>query len=992
MNNYRLQLLRVLSRAVILVLVISLIIPPSTAQAWKSNAHVFLAELARLDALDGTITLPRYDPDTGQFTGEDLGPYPVDPLIQKALQRCSAQYRAGALGPDAYPDMGTGQMLIHPNNQPNGIKAFDGGTNTSQWINAIWQALPLDQTPAAGSDCTEQLARVAFTTGYLTHAAGDMYGHTFINYFAGGAFDFTDNALQHVIIEGYVDKLIPSDETSDFYDISIDKVQNFIYDVLVIQMPGKTIWDKIFQTKANGLSIPRFFNGVRTLPAGILATFDNMDTAYDTWADAAWSAAKACALSDRTCSRAFLTTKALNYESAKKAFDATVFAPRAYFRAWVQDIDDGLLEWVNFNHEVALVNIFAPDAGRPDDVEFPEKVLEYMTLYFEPMSPLPDSIGIFINFLAPLHYGDFVYSILKFGDSIYDYILDYDLYAGITIRKLQQFAMSPASLFDPVVLVGNGPRIFRQQFRSEYLRMGQQTGVEAADAIRNDPVTLALINQARISTGSRKVEYTLQVLERASQLEKMLTPEVLDRLYLENLDYAQIPSMRNTVAMDKLIMISRTGMDQLLQDIGYRCEKNLVPAPIMLGTFMRSLDEGDQGLDPTVPDDRPDMQLGALAPDNRALMGLARDPVAYRTVLQLQEGHSPTVLGYLNQTSTQCTNDPDYQACVSADFNFLAQYSLPSGVEITDIFLDNNKLYVTAGTSGLFILDIPTLLNGVGALRGQLVFREDFYAQNILVTNGVAYISNGQVGLISVDVSNPASPTVIADYARAEPPVFSPYQTDTYGIVKNGNKLYVSAGYNGVLVFDIATSELQEIDQIVPPMRMVENALENPANVIDVDLLDVNTLVVTTASYLMVFDISPEAYSPIMLDFFTFEENARRTTLSSGLVYGLAYVADGSGGLQIFNLPGVRTGIGIEHIGGIDLVGESVDVAVTGSTGVVATTNMLQFVDVTNVSALKLSCPFYEAATISRIWGEHLFTAAGGTIKIFTIPAQVETP
>lgn len=51
-----------LRRALVLVLILTFIIPPAPAHAWKSNTHVYLAEIARLDALDGSITLPPAQP------------------------------------------------------------------------------------------------------------------------------------------------------------------------------------------------------------------------------------------------------------------------------------------------------------------------------------------------------------------------------------------------------------------------------------------------------------------------------------------------------------------------------------------------------------------------------------------------------------------------------------------------------------------------------------------------------------------------------------------------------------------------------------------------------------------------------------------------------------------------------------------------------------------------------------------------------------------
>lgn len=994
--------LHTLRRALVLVLILTLLVPPAPVHGWKSNAHVYLAEIARLDALDGSITLPRYDPATGLPTGADLGPYPVDPRIRLALQHCPAQYRAGALGPDAYPDVATGQLLTHPDNLPASASGISGATDTSQWINALWAAAPVNLVSLNGnSACTVTLAKTAFAVGYLTHTAGDMYGHTFINYFAGGAFDLKDNALQHIIIEGYADALIPDDQTPDFYNISIENAVGIIYDVLVNRLPGKTLVGHITDNKANLLSIPRFFNGMRALPAGLLNNYNATLNDYQARIDSYNRRADACSWRDTSCSATWLRAQAAALQVAKTTYQAATKLPREYCEAWIADIDDGLWKWVLINHEIALAELFKPDAGRPEDILLAEKLVDYITLELEPMTPVPDAVGVVMRWLIPLGYPDFIDSFLMWGDSVFDYVKDYDLYGGLTYRKWQQYATSPASLFDIAVLLGSGPAIYRQQFRQEHLNLPPQTGVDAVDTIRNDATVQSLAQQARGAVGEQKVHYIVTALDRAASLENSLTQEVKDRLYLETLDYLQIPAMRNTVAMDKLIMISRQGMDQLLADIAYRCPASVVPTPIMLGPFMTSLDESDQGLDPQVT--RNVASHGtSTPPDNRLLMGLARDPLAYRTVLQLQEGHSPEVLEYLSQSTTQCPADAQYRPCTARSMTLAASYALPSGQTVTDIQLNGGQVYLSAGTDGLHILDLPSLLSGADALVSHLPLRQDYYAHNVLLAPGMpvvqaqsplpasgtvdmAYISDGQEGMLMLDVSIPASPELILDFTRMQPGVFSSYSTDTYGLVRTNNRLYASAGYNGVIVFDTsATDDLNEYDTIIPARRLIQNPVEEDFNVLDVDLLDANTLIVTTSRYLFAYDINPAAVSPIMLGYVELPDTAYRTIVSGGR----AYVADGRAGLLLYDLSGVRSGSSITLLGSLDLPGEATDVAVqNNSSAFLAAGEKIYIIDTANPSSLKASCPLYEPAARLQISGSHLLVGGAGTLKIYSLPA-----
>ncbi len=158
---------------------------PRPALAWPAITHVHLGEVARQDAVDdGYVTLRRVDDATGAI-GEPLGDYEVDANILKALRACPAQYRAGASYADFMPDLLAAQLLVHPDN-----RAW-GNTRSDDWLQRIWArgaraALPAGLTPTS---CTQALAMKAYAVGFMTHAAGDMFGHSYINEFAGGSWD-----------------------------------------------------------------------------------------------------------------------------------------------------------------------------------------------------------------------------------------------------------------------------------------------------------------------------------------------------------------------------------------------------------------------------------------------------------------------------------------------------------------------------------------------------------------------------------------------------------------------------------------------------------------------------------------------------------------------------------------------------------------------------------------------------------------------------------
>ena len=104
--------------------------------------------------------------------------------VAAALKAHRASYNAGVVGPDGFPDIAYGQSQIHPNHTGkwltyllrkarDGADRDEGGTRRPASVVTKY------------SD-TEKGQILAFSYGYLTHAAGDMWGHTFINDFAQG--------------------------------------------------------------------------------------------------------------------------------------------------------------------------------------------------------------------------------------------------------------------------------------------------------------------------------------------------------------------------------------------------------------------------------------------------------------------------------------------------------------------------------------------------------------------------------------------------------------------------------------------------------------------------------------------------------------------------------------------------------------------------------------------------------------------------------------
>jgi hypothetical protein len=232
-----------------LVLMAALFAAPQAAMAWKPFTHNFIGDQVWPQASKGKIIVGR-------------SAYPINPDVAAALLAHQASYNAGVVGPDGFPDIAYGQSQIHPN-------------HTGKWLSYLMRQARTAQTatkrdPKTGKLVTKYSARekgqiLAFSYGYLTHAAGDMWGHTLINDFARGLFpsfgefeerDKAKIALRHIVAESYVGSATPgwdraqgkrrqicatytprktgcdvSDDTT--HRVRFNAPTNFIYDVFV---------------------------------------------------------------------------------------------------------------------------------------------------------------------------------------------------------------------------------------------------------------------------------------------------------------------------------------------------------------------------------------------------------------------------------------------------------------------------------------------------------------------------------------------------------------------------------------------------------------------------------------------------------------------------------------------------------------------------------------------------------------------------------------
>lgn len=181
------------------------------AARWKINTHLFAANVVLRDLEgDGMVTIPPF------------GAFAVSPAARQALRAAPASYRAGVLAPDLFPDMYMGGWFLHSD-----LSTAPERWIADSWMRHVWnRARNFQGTPA------ERDRVMAFAFGFLTHAAGDMFAHTYVNQKADGAWiTFTgparSTALKHVVLEGFVGEHTPES------DLSMDVWPRFVSNVFI---------------------------------------------------------------------------------------------------------------------------------------------------------------------------------------------------------------------------------------------------------------------------------------------------------------------------------------------------------------------------------------------------------------------------------------------------------------------------------------------------------------------------------------------------------------------------------------------------------------------------------------------------------------------------------------------------------------------------------------------------------------------------------------
>lgn len=173
----------------------------------KSKTHVYMANLIVKELKNGQL----------QFPG--IGAITPPKEVVDAILAFPGAFCAGAVGPDFYPDMFTGQSVVHPK---------DSG---------IWLDLLFKEYGGMVPNHPEKQKAYAFALGFMMHYAGDMYGHYYVNGWARGWFDLSTDQeklkiiTRHILVETYMDSKVPLDINTQF-DAPINFIRNCFFSTI----------------------------------------------------------------------------------------------------------------------------------------------------------------------------------------------------------------------------------------------------------------------------------------------------------------------------------------------------------------------------------------------------------------------------------------------------------------------------------------------------------------------------------------------------------------------------------------------------------------------------------------------------------------------------------------------------------------------------------------------------------------------------------------
>lgn len=430
-----------------LLLLMLLCVLARPACAWPPVTHAYLAELAIQEAIStGKVTIYAVDYANGQIRRDAqgnkivVGQYNVSPDTLRAIRGYRNHYITGVTGPDAYPDIMTGQELIHPagRNTPGqrpDTDINDGGPGSGKWLQHLYDcAFGNESGVPFANDAARDSAR-AFVLGFFAHAAGDLYAHTYVNYYTGSAFHLPQNGLRHILTEHYLKSRTPKFLVDSDYDVTLSNgLDTFIYNNMVRNDMTWYLQSKgyLTGTKFNkSLSIPYVYSHLRDVLKRKINDYNQMST-------------------------------------AEKVLYAL---PNEYRVAWVNDIDAGLKAWPEVSRRLSVAIFFNRDGKIQKDV-IVQVLNDYLNDHLLAMSGFPKFVGKVAataevikdkieqwqdEVLDALGITEIKTLIKQFKTYVAKQVADFILQAafGVTLDQLETYFRDPATQMNAIYANGD---------------------------------------------------------------------------------------------------------------------------------------------------------------------------------------------------------------------------------------------------------------------------------------------------------------------------------------------------------------------------------------------------------------------------------------------------------------------------------------------------------------------------------------------------------
>ncbi len=365
---------------------------------------------------------------------------------------------------------------------------------------------------------------------------------------------------------------------------------------------------------------------------------------------------------------------------------------------------------------------------------------------------------------------------------------------------------------------------------------------------------------------------------------------------------------------------------------------------VLSGTQVSLDGSGSKGVDGGVPSSYAWTSIGS----NTVTLNSANTAIASFTAPNITE-----TTNYEFQLTVTDNGKTDTQSIIISVVSELTYNDFGGRYYGVDIDTVNNVAYMAKGEGGLGIYDVsvPTSIEPLA------IFNTEGSAQDIVVSNGYAYIADQFNDLVVVNIANPATPALAAKLP------IDAFGNRATALAKHGDYLYVAGFYAGLITIDVANPESPAVlsavdtdgkavgvdvsgDGLVAYVAdsskgVVVYDLLNPANPVlsftvltSSDAYDVvlngNYLYVADGKHgLRVYDVSNKNVAPALVTTINTDGIARKVILNDSTLL----LADGNKGIKVFDIsnPGNP-----DLISSYDTSGDAEDVATLGNHVVVA--------------------------------------------------------